>query len=396
MTEGDPERTRAWARAAELAYVGGLALGLVILVVFGFIALRDTVAARNDFTYAWAGARAFVDGGSPYETASWLATVRQYQTTPVGDAVFGYPPWVALGLAPLALLPVAMASGVWTYGGMLLAALGVRSLLRSVAPGAPVVHFCAGLALFASQPGTANVWTGQWSFLLVAALSVTVVAVRERRPAGLLAAPALLGKPQLVVLALPALVRAARALWGPRFAGLFVLPLLVAVAAGWLAFPGWLQAWSAGVPLKISSATLGAAELTAERVATQPPTTLANGLADLVGPAGPVIAAALVLGLVAAGLAFHPRSDAFLAVWLAISFATPLYSFSYDHLTLIVPLVIAAAVAARRSSRRGTLVAAAGFGFFLIVPSLLYGVADARRNESFSAFVPLGVALLCL
>ena len=109
-----------------------------------------------------------------------------------------------------------------------------------------------------------------------------------------------------------------------------------------------------------------------------------------------MIAAMLVLALVGAGLAFTPRGDAFLAVWLAISATTPIYSWSYDHLLLIVPLVIATAVVGRRSRRAGVTFAAVAFAAFLIVPVLLYVVADARQNESFNIFVPLAVTVSCI
>jgi hypothetical protein len=369
-------------RVADLALVSGLALGLVVLVVFGFFDFRDRIVGDNDFTYTWAGARTVVDGGDPYEPTDWLGTVERYGTTPPHEMVFGYPPWIALAAVPFGVLPVPIASGLWTFGGMAAAALALRVLLRSLAPDPPLVHFLAGLALFASQPGTANVWSGQWTFILLAVLAVTVAAVREHGRVALLATFLLTTKPQLVAFAFPAFARAALARWGPRYLALAAAAPATMIAIGWLAFPGWLEAWRT--------------KLFEQRLAVQPPTTLANGLGDLIGPLGAVLAAAVVLALVGAGLAFTPRGDAFLAVWLAISATTPIYSWSYDHLLLIVPLVIATAVVGRRSRRAGATFAAIAFGAFLIVPVLLYVVADARQNESFSIFVPLAVAVGCI
>ena len=369
-------------RLADLAFASGLALGLVVLFLFGFFDLRDRVLDHNDFTYTWAGARTIVDGGNPYEPADWLGTIGRYHTTPAHEMVFGYPPWIALAAVPIAVLPVPIASGLWTFGGMAAAALALRMLLRTLAPDPPLAHFLSGLALFASQPGSANVWSGQWTFILLAVLAATVPAIRTRGRAALLATFLLTTKPQLVVFALPAFARAALARWGPRYLALAALPPLIAIAIGWIAFPGWLEAWRT--------------KLFEQRLAVQPPTTLANGLGDLIGPLGPVIAAGLVLALVGSGLAFTPRGDAFLAVWLAISATTPIYSWSYDHLLLIVPLVIATAVVGRRSRHAGVTFAAVAFGAFLIVPVLLYVVADARQNESFNIFVPLTVAVGCI
>ncbi len=369
-------------RIADLALVSGLALGLLVLFAFGFFDLRDRLVDHNDFTYTWAGARTVVDGGNPYVPADWLGTIERYHTTPAHEAVFGYPPWIALAAVPVAALPVPIASGLWTFGGLAAAALALRVLLRSLAPDPPLVHFLSGLALFASQPGSANVWSGQWTFILFAVLALTVAAVRRRGRAALLVTFLLTVKPQLVAFALPALARAGLARWGPRYLALAAVPPVVAIAIGWLAFPGWLEAWRT--------------KLFEQRFAVQPPTTLANGFGDLVGPVGVVIAAGVVLALVGAGLAFTPRGDAFLAMWLAISATTPIYSWSYDHLLLIVPLVIATAVVGRRSRRAGVTFAAIAFGAFLIVPVLLYVVADARQNESFNIFVPLAVSIGCL
>ena len=369
-------------RLADLALASGLALGLVVLFLFGFFDLRDRLVDHNDFTYTWAGARTVVDGGNPYVPADWLGTIERYHTTPAHEMVFGYPPWIALAAVPIAILPVPIASGLWTFGGMAAAALALRVLLRSLAPDPPLVHFLSGLALFASQPGSANVWSGQWTFILLAVLAVTVAAVRTRGRAALLATFLLTTKPQLVVFALPAFARAGLARWGPRYLVVAAVPPAVAIAIGWLAFPGWLEAWRT--------------KLFEQRLAVQPPTTLANGLGDLIGPFGAVIAAVVVLALVGAGLAFTPRGDAFLAVWLAISATTPIYSWSYDHLLLIIPLVIATAVLGRRSRPAAVTFAAVAFGAYLIVPVLLYVIADARQNESFNIFVPLAVAVSCI
>jgi hypothetical protein len=367
---------------ADLAFAGGLTFGLAVLVVFGFFAFRDSLVGHNDFTYTWAGARVIVDGGDPYEPTAWLGTVARYGTTPPYETVFGYPPWIALAAVPLAVLAVPIASGLWTFGGMAVAALALRALLRSLAADLPLLHFLAGFALFASQPGIANVWSGQWSFLLLAVLAMAVVAVREHRRWPLLPAFLLTAKPQLFAFALPALARAAVARWGLRYLALGAIPFVTAVAIGWIAFPGWLDAWRT--------------KLFEQRFAVQPPTTLANGFSDLIGPLGAMLAAVVVLGLVGAGLAFTPRGDAFLAVWLAISATTPIYSWSYDHLLLILPLVITAAVVGRSSRRAAVTFAAVAFALFLIAPVLLYVIADARRNESFNVIVPLAVAVGCI
>src|SRR5436309_2448097 len=134
-------------RLATLSYLAGLALGVAVLFVFGFVAIREIGIGHNDFSYMWAGARTFLDGADPYSGASFVATARAYQTILPAESVFCYPPWITLALVPLAALPISVASDVWTFGGMALAAVALGAMLRSVAPGLPVVHFLAGLSL---------------------------------------------------------------------------------------------------------------------------------------------------------------------------------------------------------------------------------------------------------
>jgi hypothetical protein len=149
-----------------------------------------------------------------------------------------------------------------------------------------------------------------------------------------------------------------------------------------LLFPGWPDAYRT--------------TFVAQRLGYQPPTTPAQALFDLIGAGGVWLAVALLFAAIVAGLAFESRREAWLAVWLAISAAFPIYSWSYDQVVLVVPVVIATGVVARRSRRAALAVAAAGFGFLLLVPTLLYEIADRRQNESFSSFVSLAILALVL
>lgn len=367
----------------DIAYLLGIAAGLAILVGFGFVDFRAGLVGVNDFSYIWAGARTIVEGGDPYDPAAWLAVTAAHRTALPNEPVYGYPPWVALGLVPLGALPLPLASNLWTIGGMTLAALGLRALLRSSAPGLPLVHSLAGLALFASQPGVATFWSGQWSFVLVAAAAATASALQVRARAGALAILGLLGKPQLFLLALPSLARAAVARHGLRFAVLTVVPSVLVVAIAWTALPDWFEAWRTQlIPMRMAF--------------PPPPTTLATAFGDLLGGAGAFVAALVLLAAVAAGLMFDPRSDEWLAVWLGISLIAPLYSWSYDHLIVLVPLVLTAGALARRSRRKALAFAIGAFVLFLIAPMVLYVIATVRQRESFNAFVPLAVVALSI
>src|ERR671937_3064083 len=144
--------------------------------VFGFFAVRDRNLPVNDFSYMWAGGHTVLDGHDPYDGPSSPAESLRSGTAPPHGAVFAYPPWVALALVPFAALPLWIASGVFTYGGMLLAALALRAIVRSFVPNLPIAHTLAGAALFASQPGIAAMEAGQWGFLVTAVLAWTARA----------------------------------------------------------------------------------------------------------------------------------------------------------------------------------------------------------------------------
>src|SRR5919197_534040 len=321
----------------ELPFLAGVLFGLGVMAVFGFFAGRDRNLPVNDFSYMWAGGHTVLDGRSPYDGTSFPAESLRFGTAPPQEAVFAYPPWVALALVPFAALPLWIASGVFTYGGMLLAALALRAIVRSFVPNLPIAHTLAGVALFASQPGIAAMEAGQWGFLVAAVSAWSVIALRLRSTRRVFVSVALLVKPQLALFAVWALLRATLARAGRRVA--------IALAAAFGAV---------------------------------------------------IVATVLLFAAIAAGLAFDPRGDAWLGVWLATSAAFPVYSWSYDQVVLVVPLVIATGVVLRRSRGRALAVAAAGFGFLLLVPTLLYEIADRRQNESFSAFVPLAVLALVL
>ena len=364
----------------ELPFLAGILFGLAVMLFAGFFEARDRNVQGNDFSYMWAGAHTVLNGRNPYDGVSFPAESKILGTAPPHETVFGYPPWVALALLPFAALPLWVASGIFTYGGMLLAGLGLRALVRARVPGLPIVHTLAGAALLASQPGIAALQAGQWTFLLVAALCWSALGLQSGSLRRSIASVVLLAKPQLVLFDVWAIFRAAFAVRGLRFTLLLGSAFAVVIALPWLVFPGWVEAWRNA--------------LIAQRMAFVPPTTPAQALADLVGAPGVWLAVVALLVTIVVGLAFDARGEGWLAIWIAISAAFPVYSWSYDQVVLVVPIVIAAGVIARRSSRAATLVAVAGFTFLLLVPTLLYEIANRRINESYSAFVPLTVLVL--
>src|SRR5258708_4344504 len=190
------------ARRADLAYFAGVIAGIVFLAAIGALALhqQQVVSRDSDFAGIWTGARAIVDGHDPYDPLTWRSVAATYGTQAPDTDVYGYPRWVALALVPLALLPVELAANLWLVAGILLAVLALRALLRATLPGAPLAHAVVGGTIFVSHPGYQSVANGQWTFVLLAATSATLLLLRADRPrAAAVTALAWLAQPRLVL-----------------------------------------------------------------------------------------------------------------------------------------------------------------------------------------------------
>jgi hypothetical protein len=321
-------------RRTDAAYAVGVLLGLVALITL-FGNLRSAMLGIDDFATIWAGPRAFLLGIDPYDPATWRETAVRIGTAHIPDtAVYLYPPWVTIALAPFALLSTSDASVVWWLLGVAAAVYAMRALLGAYLPNADWAHGVIGFLLMISAPAAVTFLTGQWTFFFVAALAAIVLCLRAQRPvaAGLLAA-IMLVKPPLFVFSAVGL--AVRALW-PRSADVrrgrrFVLAAIgagiAAVAVSWLILPSWWPAWLQHV---------AAVQVTVE------PVTIQTLFIQLFGTAGGWLAPPVLLTMVVAALQFDPRSDGWLPVWLSLSSAGVVYSNTYDLLLLLVPIVLAA------------------------------------------------------
>ncbi len=367
---------RGVRRIDDLAYVAGLVLGLIVLAASGFLDRSADVVHHDDFSGFWAGPRALLTGIDPYDPRTWREAAIALGTQTPDTPVYGYFGWAIVLLLPLAALPLEIASAIWTFGGMALAALAMRALLRACVPGNPVIHTLVAFALVASQPARLTVLLGQWGFVLVAALAAGVVWARSGNHFGAgIVTLALFGKPHLFVLSAPAL-----AVWSwSRGRRRFVLGALVAsvalVTASLAILPQWPSVWLREMP--------------SHRLFDPPQTTtLAAMLSGLLGPSGPWLAFGAILGAALILLRFRPPGDAFLAGWLSLSSVAAPYTWSYDHLLLLVPLVVAAGVCERRSRTISTALVVAVCVMLLVVSTLLAVVAAVRNLESYAAIVP--------
>ena len=374
-----------WGEVAvrdDVAYAVGLALGAIILIGTGYLDRSPAAVHGNDFSGFWAGPRAFLEHHDPYDAATWRATAIGLGTQTPDTPVYGYLGWALVLLLPLAALPLELASAIWTFGAIALAALAMRALLREFAPDLPVAHTLVGLTLLASHPAQTTALEGQWGFMLVAASAAILVWARHGRtwmPA--LVSVVLLAKPQLLMLAAPAVAVWSWASSRRRFVFVAAAAALTLILLSVALVPQWPGAWLREMP--------------SHRLFDPPQTTtLAKVLYGLIGAPGSWLAIAVVAICASVALRFDPASDAWLAVWLALSPLAALYVWSYDHLLLVVPLVIAIGVSSRRSRRSAIVVAAVGALILVVATALLAVVAYARNDESYNAVVPLLIFIL--
>jgi len=363
-------------RRADLAYVVAILIGVLFVVFLGPLERRLEILHINDFSGFWAGPRAVLAGVSPWDPANYPAARIAFDTQRDDAMVLNYMPWTVIALLPLGLLPLDVAAWIWMAASMICAAVALRALLREFLPGRAVAHGSLGLALFVGQPGFHTIVLGQWALLLMSAVAAIVLAVRagHTRRAGF-AALALLAKPQLFVWT--ALGLAIPALFDPRYRRFLVYTVVVAgalVVSAWLAFPDWFPAWISDIPARRTGRSA----------------VLLSAFGQLFGTPGRVLAIAVVGGGVVLASRFVPGSDPWLAMWLALSSAGAIYSWSYDHVLLFVPLVTAAGVlAAAGREKAATRLAIGGALTFLLVSLLFYAIAVARHDETFSIVVPL-------
>ena len=363
-------------RRADLAYAAAILMGVLFIVLLGPLDRRLEMVHFNDFSGIWSGPATVLVGVNPWDPNRYVPTAVALGTKTPDALVDDYMPWEVVALLPLGALPLEMAAWIWMVASTALSALALRALLRAFVPGRAAIHGALGLALFAGQPGFQTIVLGQWALLLMSAVAAIVLALRAghaRRAA--LAALAMLAKPHLFVwaaigLAIPALFDARYR----RFVALAAVLGGALVVVSWLAFPDWFPAWTSDVlPRRTGRSAV-----------------LFSAFGQLFGTPGRVLAIAVIgVGIVLASR-FEPGSDPWLAIWLALSSAGAIYSWSADQVLLFVPIVIASGVlvaagrevAARRLAIGGALT-------FLLISPLLYAIAVWRHDETFSIVVPV-------
>jgi hypothetical protein len=369
-------RAAGWIRAQEIAniaYVAGVSAGLALLYALGFASIWQSNLFGNDFSAIWAGPHALALGIDPYDPQHWQATVRSFGVQPSGTAVYTYPGWMPLAIFPLGKLSLVVAAYLFLTLTMIFCGIAVWALLREFVPPGIARYFLFGFVLFGSEPGIVGFYSGQYTFLLTGAMALLAIFLHRGRGgwAGFMASLFLI-KPHLFAIGAPALARTALRRGLPRFLWVGLAVTLVASVASTIAYSHWwvdflaVGAYQAGNPKS---------------------TVLATALTDAFGTVGTVVAVTLLLVAVGLALRFDPRTDAYVAVWLALSPAAALYEFAYDQVLPLVPLAIATGLISRQSPLRARLFAEVGALVIIVGDTALHGTTGAERGTlSYNAF----------
>jgi alpha-1,2-mannosyltransferase len=212
---------------APRSFRGPTSRAILALVVAGAVAGAVSGEFEDLLVYQWGG-RAVLDGLSPYASDD-----------PVTGLPFTYPPFAAVLMVPLALLPTWLAAALWTgasAGALGAAVVVVRRALGHTTPAWLVV--LVSVAALALEPVWQNVTFGQINLVLMLAVLVDLLRPERRLSGVALGIAAGVKLTPLVFIVL--LVLAGR----PAAAARAVLAFGFTVAVGFVAMPGSATYWS--------------------------------------------------------------------------------------------------------------------------------------------------------
>lgn len=372
--------------------LGGLAL-LAALTLALALALVDPVNYPNsDFFSFWLAGRLILQGESPYNERIWIEDHYRYNATWISDPTFLYPLPVGLLFVPLGSLPLYPAYVLWAWitQWLILASLWLLLQLWPAALVRPYLPLL-GLMLLLFRPAWLVVAHGQLSGIVLFGMALTTYFwAKGRYPLGALFLPLALVKPNLggplVLLLL------GRRLLAKDFKSLaaFLLTSLLALVGSVLVRPDWPMEFLAIGSNKMlqafgASPTLwGLATLVCDfRLECVP--WLGGGL---------VVLLLLVFFLWLRKTNDHLTPAQFTSLAICLTLLVTPYTWTYDHVLLLFPLVSGALLLAERRKAflfiALVLLGVDGLAFLLFLPALAMGY------EMIYALLPLTVTALFL
>lgn len=325
-----------------------LAFAVFIVVSAAFAALSYSYGGM-DFGVYYAAGRVFLQGGNPYEYSQLAGEI--VSSTGELNNPYYYAPWFTWALAPLALLPYALARLCWALLNYLFWLLALGSLAKL-----GIWHTSGwqrwGANLFVTILFAWSTWGSEQVGVLILLLVVAaVIAYQREQPAAMGAWMALLlFKPNIT--AFPILILVFWLLLRRRWQVVAWMSgiLLAMFAASVMVSPGWYLALLQPDKLTGLSYTLNeTGEVQVQRYTS----TFMDWLAayNVTGGAANVLyALAIMIGFASIGrIAYRTNSPLHLTAYaLLINFALIPYALFYDYASLTLSLFFINAALAKQ------------------------------------------------
>lgn len=370
-----------------------MALGCALLLAACYLAAQaGMVRLRSDFFYYWVAGRMMLSGVSPHDPDAWPRVYFALTGTHSVDLAFPYPPWSVLAALPLALLEPDWAAALWMAAS--LGSLGlVTVLVLQDVPALRRLHAAgiSALALAGFVPVVEVLFFGQLSSLLAAALLGASILERSgRRTLAAMLPAALMLKPQLGLVALPAVFLYLVSRGDRRAAATLCLSCagIVLLSAPWL--PAWIDHLGQSLQTKT---------IDAGRTPTIYGTTvlLTRSAGAPVAVAAALVLGAIVLAPVVALLRQHHQQGRVLSQALRTITPTTLalapYLWTYDLSLLLASLLPACRDLLAQPGRKALVLAWTITGGSVLLSWLLMWLAALYRRETPSLLLPLVFAL---
>ena len=372
--------------------------GWIILIVMGLSIACTLIATwfvasidhkNNDYISFHLAGYMILHGEDPYFPEQWVAGHELFDVTWISDQTFSYPLPLALVFVPLGLLPLYQSYIAWTALSLGMILVSVYLLIRTESKRHSwllIACLCAGLILF--RPTILTLVNGQLTALLLLVLTgVLYLWNKNKWEWGALLSSVLILKPNLGAPIL--LLLGLWMVFEKKYKAVLALLLggVILLVIGWMMNPAWVQEYLAIGGGKVQD-TFGFS-----------PTVWGLGslVCDFRSPCSPLVggAGALLLLLAITGLYIRGRlrtPSTVIALVITTGLLVTPYSWSYDQLLLVIPIMTTALALVDRG--KGFLFAALLFPGMALLSLIVLIPDDALGIEILNVFIPLVVFLL--
>jgi hypothetical protein len=327
---------------------------LYIVIGILFVLLSNKITNQidypnTDFFSYWLGATMVVDGDNPFNEVLWIENHHTYGATWISDRAYLYPLPLSILTAPLGLFPLKQAFTIWSFLTMVMLFLSMIisfKLWKIIDPKPYIFPILAGIVLF--RPTILTLTGGQFggALLLILCISVYLFTIEKWFLGGVLLALVAL-KPNtgslIILLSVFWLTinRKWLALGGVIISGIALFMI------GWVYDHNWVSSYLFIGNRKVAE-TFGFS-----------PTVwgTASGICGfkldcVLGLGGILVSLFLCISIF---LLVHGRQRLSPSLALSLIISTVLlvtpYIWTYDHVLLILPLMVIIAVLAQNSVR---------------------------------------------